>query len=437
MLTNSLTPSWQSLKDRANLNEKILLELNNTKFKRGNGIECHFKHGLKNLTGVAVPLCLSDTNQLYCGCMSKYDTQSCPYGFNKKNECINSPIIKCCSEACSSSLDLAILIDTSFKKNDLELIKISLKDLLSKFAIRMNKTKASLLSFSKDPVILTRFSDGINLDTLNTAVDKITSFDKGNDNAIHKALYLASIEVFNEQNGMRPIEENIPRLVILISNGINDLSQNVLEEANSLKQLGVNILTINLGDNSNTLDNLASSFKNQFSITDIGELSEKISAIALTSCYQPALVSLSENSEITLNENEYKFYKYEFANEYENEVTIDIKEINGRVELFYSFDNQNPLDLVDNLFPRLGSISKEDHKSFTISRPGSDKTTLYFSIKGKYETMNQFMVSIHSHMPRQAALLRQSNDSNFSLKIFASLKLVVLCLVLFYSNYKN
>ena len=59
MLTHSLTSNLQSLKQRANLNEFILREINNLTLKRGQGISCNISNdGDESEMGYAVPVCL-------------------------------------------------------------------------------------------------------------------------------------------------------------------------------------------------------------------------------------------------------------------------------------------------------------------------------------------------------------------------------------------
>ena len=63
MLTHSLTNNLQSLKQRANLNELILREINNLTLKRGQGIVC--SDGEAGEKGYAVPICLGTRKNLF------------------------------------------------------------------------------------------------------------------------------------------------------------------------------------------------------------------------------------------------------------------------------------------------------------------------------------------------------------------------------------
>jgi hypothetical protein len=105
LLTHALTNDLTKLKERANFNELVLIEINYPSLKRGKGIACRIS--TENETGYAVPICLSDFKKPYCGCEGVFDMKSCPYGLSG-TKCRSSSTIKCCVEKYNYNLDLVI-----------------------------------------------------------------------------------------------------------------------------------------------------------------------------------------------------------------------------------------------------------------------------------------------------------------------------------------
>ena len=99
LLTHSLTPDLSKLKERANLNDLVLNELEYVPLMRGQGVECQIGADV----GYAVPVCLSDFKRPYCGCQGKFETRSCPYGLTGGGKCRSSSTIKCCIEKKNSN----------------------------------------------------------------------------------------------------------------------------------------------------------------------------------------------------------------------------------------------------------------------------------------------------------------------------------------------
>ena len=103
LLTHALTNDLTKLKERANFNELVLIEIKYPSMKRGKGIEC--KISTETEIGYAIPICLTDFKKPYCGCEGVFDMRSCPYGLSG-TKCRSSSLIKCCVEKCNKQLDL-------------------------------------------------------------------------------------------------------------------------------------------------------------------------------------------------------------------------------------------------------------------------------------------------------------------------------------------
>jgi len=171
-LTYALTNNVRSLKKRAKINEEILAEFGTTTMKRGQGVACQMAD---DQIGYAVPICLADFKKAYCGCEGSFEIQSCPYGRLADGMCRNSAMVKCCVEKCHTNLDLVILMDESgsITREDFKKEKKFVIDVINNLDIGVNKTRISVVRFSRFPEVVVRLGDTKSKEDLIKIVNKI------------------------------------------------------------------------------------------------------------------------------------------------------------------------------------------------------------------------------------------------------------------------
>lgn len=270
-LTHALTNNLQSLKDRAEFNDRVLVELKQTSMKRGQGIEC----SIGDERGYAVPICLIDFQKPYCGCEGELNNRGCPYGLTEDGRCRSSAIIKCCVERCSSSLDLTIAMDSSGSIGSANFLvqKTFVKNLLAGLNLAPNYTQIGLIDYNTQPTLLIDFTTFVDYETTVKIIDNI-KYIQNRLTYTDRALRMANNDIMQESKGMRPIESATPKMVMVITDGLSTDPNRTLIEADRIKARGIDIITVGIGKDSNIneLVAMASTPDDQYFVDDFDKL---------------------------------------------------------------------------------------------------------------------------------------------------------------------
>ncbi len=413
LLTHSLTDNIQSLIDRANFNDRILSELRFATIKRGRGVEC----SVNEEKGYAVPVCLLDFKRPYCGCEGKFDKRSCPYGLNDEGKCRNSALIKCCIESCKSLLDLVVLFDSSgsIGPYDFNKEKRFVINLLENLVIGPNDTRVAIINFSTRSEILTDFKTFKNMENVRKVINKADYLDE--KTYTNKALKQANDIVLQEQNGMRPIDEGVPKVVLVVTDGASTDNTKTLEEAARIKRRGFNIITVGVGQflNIEELIDMASSPSDQYLANNFDQISLILSSLSKSTCQQPAEIKVEKEITASVPKDAYKYFKYSLKPNETNQTiprvfTIQLEQLSGVTDLYFSFTEENPKSNDDYL--SLSEVKYEPAmlrsriKYYQVKRPDNlTSNLLYFSVKGR-EDVNQFQVIVNSKMIGDASAIK-------------------------------
>ena len=422
LLTFSMTSSIESLKERAILNEKTLAELNYLSIKRGEGIKCQVEDDI----GYAVPICLSDFRRPYCGCDGKFQKSSCPYGYNPSGKCRNPEIIKCCVEKCTNALDLVILMDSSgsIGQSDFEKEKKFVYDLVSNLDVGFNETRIGIMTFSDTTEIITDFSKTTNKSDILNRISKIKYIHPKSTNTAN-ALIKANKEILVERKGMRPLEEGVPKIVLVITDGVSDDTVETLKQAKKIKERGISMISIGIGKevNMKELKELATIPNNQYLVENFDSVLKIINSISTKTCKQPAQAGIEIPISSRVDKDSFKYFELSLTNQtsgFKNSFTmpknftIELKQLNGSAELFYSFDEKYPKSKEDYIsnFENLNATEKKWTEKFKLNKKSNKKVskfynvnsalsnlskTLYISVKG-FDYRNEFQIFVHDKM---------------------------------------
>lgn len=107
MITHTISQSEAEFMERAAYYDKSTKVLSCKDIKRGQGAAC----AVKSQSGYSVPICAVGFEKSYCGCEGQFLRDSCPFGYDAKNNCRNPFMIKCCAEKCNSFLDVVFVVD--------------------------------------------------------------------------------------------------------------------------------------------------------------------------------------------------------------------------------------------------------------------------------------------------------------------------------------
>ena len=463
MLTHSLTNNIQSLKQRAELNDLILKELNYNALKRGQGIQCTDESdgGKSNETGFAVPICLSDFKKSFCGCEGKYLMSSCPYGFTSDRKCRNPAIVKCCFEKCKASLDLVILTDSSgsIGPPNFKIIREFLTSLAKSLPIGYNETRISIINFSTDADKVLNLLEGTDTQRVLSAIRDMP-YQQGNTYT-NLALKLANEQILNESLGMRPLKEGVPKVVMVITDGASTVPDQTLIEANKIKDRGFNIISVGIGNtNINELNGIATSLSDVYYVSDFNKVLQIISSLSRTACQQPAEIPSKIEIVSKVEKDSYKYFRLPLTNSNEtfnqtlNEFTFELKILSGQTQLFYSFEDENPKsesdylstndnkpdqtdsNFIDSLTFYRNKRSLKSNKIqkasdnfekilYPVKRPVSGQNDIvYFSVKGLSDE-NNFQVYIYEEYIENSSNLGLILGIVFSVIILLAISVVL------------
>lgn len=281
-ITHALTTDLQAVKDRAEFNDRVVSELMATNMKRGQGVACE----IGRREGFAAPICLIDFQKPYCGCEGEIQMRSCPYGYSPEGECRSSNMIKCCVERCSSSMDFVVIMDSSgsIGPANFRIQKDFVKNLLAGLNLGREQTHVALINFNNKIELLIDFLNFTDYQTTANIIDNILY--NGGLTYTSQALNMANYRVLQEEYGMRPTESGIPRVVMVITDGLSDNTTATLIEAARIKERDIAIITVGIGKeveiDLEELVGMASSPADQYFVNDFTQLSTIIAGMIIS-----------------------------------------------------------------------------------------------------------------------------------------------------------
>ena len=165
------------------------------------------------------------------------------------------------------------------------------------------------------------------------------------------ALRLANEYILQEENGMRPLSQGIPRIVIVITDGKSNFKNVTESYATEIKKRGINMISIGVGDaDPEELQILSSTLDSMYFVEDFTKIMEIITDITRTNCRQPSLIKTDIHVKTVVNHGAYKYFKFpikvvgesNLTLAYPTDLTIELQEFTGESEVYFSFKDMNP-----------------------------------------------------------------------------------------------
>ena len=279
--------------------------------------------------------------------------------------------------------------------------------------------------------------------------------------------------MFQGENGMRPLEAAIPKVLITITDGRSNEPGLTKVEAKELKKREINMVSVGVGDSSKTeLEVLSTTSGNLYYVDNFDKILTIINEISRTACYQSAEIDEEVKLKTTVEKDAYKYFKYRLNpvqsldDPSENatvlrEFSIGLEEIKGAAELHYSFQDNNPksdsdfvkddvksdrdenfIDDIEALrvrrsFGRLVEDSNSDNetvvgnmKYYLIENPDLN-STLYFSLKGLEEN-NEIKVQVFNRTINTPSTINTTSSIHKSWSIYSMI--VSLFMIIFINH---
>lgn len=348
-----------------------------------------------------------ENSSAYCGCGSTIGPQ-----------CASSPRhIFCCLDTCAQELkmDLGFVLDAS---GSVGLVNYQLQlnftaELLRQMNVGVNKTHVSIINYSSWAETLTWLNEDYSLQEKLQRLADATYFSGGTNTAL--GLQTANM-TFSYENGRRPLEEGATPVIFVITDGASNDQSATISAANILKESGILVVSVGVGSgpNLNELHAICSppANENYFAMSDYTTLKRKLNQFTARSCTQPSLITLNMTMSGEIQKDKYKFLKIDLT-KIKNKALITVALLDGMVELFYSFVNQNPKDPSDfidytaksNVNSPLSansyyeqsltkkSTTKISQVDLTIEKPDDQTNFTYIGVKG-IEEINIFTLKI-------------------------------------------
>lgn len=191
---------------------------------------------------------------------------------------------------CSEEADLAFVLDTSGSISDENFKKQKnfVKALASSFDPSSTKHQLGLISYSNDAQMEVSFKEKADRKTFEEAIDRVPH--KKGRTRLDKALKLASSQLFTANGGIRPGQRKV---MIILTDGRQSQDPDTVplqDAVRPLKQLGVRIYAVAIGDEVDLPDLLpVTDSKDVFTVSDFDDLANMANDIALKTCRVTAL----------------------------------------------------------------------------------------------------------------------------------------------------
>ena len=212
---------------------------------------------------------------------------------------------------------------------------------------------------------------------------------------------------------------------MVVTDGESNDNNATLTEAKKLKDRGFSVVSVGIGNlNEEELIDMASSSNDVYKVEDFDKVLLILSSLSLTACQQPAIITEEKEIKSDVAKNSYKYFKYSLENKPDN-FTIEVTDLKGETELYYSFEDENPKspdDLINQTTTqndidmnfiekksilKYSSIQSSDlsfkfiskatdkKKTIFISKPFANISDfLFFGIKGKQQS-NEFQLQVY------------------------------------------
>ena len=245
----------------------------------------------------------------------------------------------------------------------------------------------------------------------------------------------------------------MPKIVIVITDGESDNNTATLSEAKKLKDRGFNIVSIGIGNlKEQELIDMASSPNDVFKVEDFDKVLFILSSVSLSACQQPAIITEEKEIKSDVAKNSYKYFKYSLEEKPDN-FTIEVTDLKGETEFYYSFEDENPkspddfikqnttqtdeIDMnfieknlitkdISNFEPKNVARASEKKKTILITRPLDISTDfLFIGVKGIMQT-NEFQFQIYDKFVVEAEPFNPFKMLIIIIAILSTLLLITL-----------
>ena len=257
---------------------------------------------------------------------------------NNEADIIEAALVKC-----NNSVDLVFLLDESGSVGthnfhaSLEFVKSIIQAFPDYKLSGENGTRCGLSTFNYD------YRSHYYLSNYNTQLDYFSAIDRitftGGTTLIGKALTKVLTEQFREDRGMRPEGYDIPRILIVLTDGcshdpVSIPAQNVRDQNIAIYVIGV------AGYVLEQLKEITSSDSHVYTLDTFNDLEALISMLTSSACYEPNLMSLNKTIQTSVVRDSFHYYSYRVSAS--SNLKIRVTGLSGNTLIYASRTNPHP-----------------------------------------------------------------------------------------------
>ncbi|CAB4033953.1 Hypothetical predicted protein [Paramuricea clavata] len=227
----------------------------------------------------------------------------------------------------------------------------------------------------------------------------------GGGTYLGRALEEILTDQFNEERGLRPEVDGVPRILIVLTDG--GASDDVSLPAKNVRDENIVIYAIGIGGyNLEQLKGIASSESHVYTLSTFTELEIFISTLTSSTCYEPRPASLNETIITDIEKDTYLYFSYKVKES--SNLEISVVDLSGSTLVYVSRTNPHPSKF-DNDFSF--DLSQQKTKILIIPAQPIPDTRRKRSTDDDDELTRQIYVSVTSDT-ESAQFKIEANECN-------------------------
>jgi uncharacterized protein YegL/GH24 family phage-related lysozyme (muramidase) len=278
-------------------------------------------------------------------------------------------IIEATLMECNRSVDVVFLIDESGSvsregfKESLDFVKNITKAFSDNKLNGNDNTRFGLSTFSTSYKTHFYLSSHTNKSGYHSGIDDISY--KGRRTYLGKALKRIKEDQFTEKRGLRPDVDGVPRILIVLTDGMAE--DNVSKPAKELKDKNIVVHAIGIGKyiDHEQLEDIASSKSHVHLLSTFTDLEKFISTITSSTCYESRPVPLNQTIITNVAKDSYQYFSYKL-NATSN-LEININDVSGRTFIYASRTNPHPYKYDYDVSDISFKVPQQKRKAIVVS----------------------------------------------------------------------
>lgn len=261
------------------------------------------------------------------------------------------------------------------------------------FDIGPDTTRAGVVVFKSRVTSTISLSQHSTASSLTAAVRALPY--PGGGTATARGLNHVRTALFSSAGGVRPPSSAIPRVLVVITDGISNDGTSTLRAATALRNDGVIIISVGVGSGprQSELQGMAGDSGAVYSLTDFSALGEFVNGLAAVTCSEPAAVPVGRETITKTQQDEFRYFRATCP-ALAGGVVIEEVDLEGSTRLFVSGSARNPGPFVHDD----ADVSNATEKVVVIHREAISDKDVFVAVQGASPGVARFRLNIWSDL---------------------------------------